>query len=405
MDMLLINLRMAWRGLGANKLRALLTMLGVIIGVGAVIVAITIGKGSQQAVVESLQRLGTNTLTVIPGSQRRGAISFGMGSKSTLKLEDGDEIKKACPLIQYVAPGVSKNSQVKYDAKNDAINVQGIGRDWPTITNSPLTIGRWFTEAENRSRARVVVFGADSAKDFFDKSSPLGKTVRIAGQNFTVIGVMKKKGGSGFRNPDADVYIPVLTAMRRLFGLENVSNITLQGKPTADMQKAQDQVEATMRKSHKLSTEKASDFIIFNQASMLATQNEQQETFGSLIKYLAIVSLVVGGIGIMNIMLVSVTERTREIGIRKAIGARRGDILMQFLIEALFLSLVGGMIGVIVGYIGSNLVSRLNSWRVVIEPTTVIMAFSFSALIGIFFGFYPALKAARLRPIEALRYE
>jgi putative ABC transport system permease protein len=405
MDMFLINMRMAWRGLGANKLRALLTMLGVIIGVGAVIVAIAIGKGSQQAVMESLTRLGTNTLTVIPGSQRRGAISFGAGSRSTLRLEDAEAIKKNCPLIGKVSPGVNRNSQVKYENKNDSINVQGVGVAWHEITNSALTVGRWFNEPENRSRARVVVFGADAAKDFFDKSSPIGRTVRIAGQNFTVIGVMKKKGGQGFRNPDADVYIPVLTAMRRLFGMETLNSISLQGKNFSVMQKAQDQVEAEMRKSHRLSTEKASDFIIFNQASMMDAQNEQQSTFGSLIKYLAIVSLVVGGIGIMNIMLVSVTERTREIGIRKAIGARRGDILSQFLIEALFLSLVGGLIGVGFGFLGSTLVSKINNWRVVVEPTTVILAFSFSALIGIFFGFYPALKAARLRPIEALRYE
>ena len=405
MEMLLISLRMAARGLGANKLRALLTMLGVIIGVGAVIVAIAIGAGSQQAVMESLSRLGTNTLTVIPGSQRRGAISFGMGSKSTLKLEDAEAIKKEAKNIALVSAGVSRSTQVKYEAKNDTINVQGIGKDWPAITSSPVTSGRWFTEAENRSRARVMVFGADAAKDFFDKSSGIGKTVRVAGQNFTVIGIMKKKGGTGFRNPDADVYVPTLTAMRRLFGMDTVGSITLQAKSFGVTQKAQDEVEAIMRRQHKLSSEKASDFIIFNQANMVEAQNEQQGTFGNLIKYLAVVSLVVGGIGIMNIMLVSVTERTREIGIRKAIGATRGDILTQFLLEALFLSLVGGMIGVAFGFIGSNVVSSLNGWRVVVEPGTVLMAFSFSAIIGVFFGFYPALKAARLRPIEALRYE
>jgi len=220
-----------------------------------------------------------------------------------------------------------------------------------------------------------------------------------------VIGVLKSKGGTGFRNPDDALYVPVTTAMRRLFGILNVNSITVQAKTFGLLGRAQTEVEDVLKKQHKIAPGGAADFTVFNQADLAETQNAQQDTFSSLITYLAIVSLVVGGIGIMNIMLVSVTERTREIGIRKAIGAKRRDILTQFLLEALFLSLVGGLIGVAFGVGGSNWVSTANNWRVEIDPSTVILAFSFSAVVGIFFRFYPAFKASQLSPIEALRYE
>jgi putative ABC transport system permease protein len=250
----------------------------------------------------------------------------------------------------------------------------------------------------------VAVLGSTVAKDLFDRSSPLNRTIRVAGQTFMVIGVLKEKGGMGFRNPDDAVYVPYTTSMRRLFGMESLDSIAVQARSFGVMSQAQDQVTQLLRKRHKI-TGDTNDFMIFNQADLAATQNEQQDTFGNLIKYLAIVSLVVGGIGIMNIMLVSVTERTREIGIRKAIGAQRGDILNQFLLEALFLSLVGGLLGVAFGIFGANAISQANGWRVEVSPTTVILAFSFSAVVGVFFGFYPAMKASRLSPIEALRYE
>ncbi|HXG23939.1 MAG TPA: FtsX-like permease family protein, partial [Chthonomonadales bacterium] len=234
---------------------------------------------------------------------------------------------------------------------------------------------------------------------------PIGKSIRIGGQSFLVIGLLREKGGQGFRNPDDAVYVPVTTAMRRLFGMENIQSITCQARSDALMQKAMDEIDAVLRRQHKIPTGGTADFIIFNQADLAAAQNEQQDTFSALITYLAIVSLLVGGIGIMNIMLVSVTERTREIGIRKAVGAKRRNILSQFLLEALFLSLVGGLLGVGFGIWGSYLVGEINQWKIVLAPETVILAFSFSALVGIFFGFYPALKASKLNPIEALRYE
>ncbi|MFM7322035.1 MAG: ABC transporter permease [Armatimonadota bacterium] len=400
-----VSITMAFGGLGANKLRSFLTMLGVIIGVGAVIIAIAIGEGSRQAVAESIQKLGTNVLTVFPGSQRRGGISFGGGSSTTLKLADAEAILRGAPSVKAVSPTVNRNGTIKYANKNDSKAITGTGTDYPTISNHVVLQGRYFNAAEVRSQRRVAVVGSGVAKDIFDKASPLGKTIKINGQGFQVIGVFKEKGGTGFRNPDDAVYVPVTTAMRRLFGLESVNSLSVQARTLGLMDRARTEVEDVVRRKHRIASGAASDVTVFSQSDLAATQDAQQDTFGRLITYLAIVSLVVGGIGIMNIMLVSVTERTREIGIRKAIGARRADILTQFLLEALFLSLVGGLIGVAFGYIGSNVVSEQNGWRVTVSSSTVTLAFSFSAVVGVFFGFYPALKASNLSPIEALRYE
>jgi putative ABC transport system permease protein len=401
----LVSFTMALGGLGANKLRSFLTMLGVIIGVGAVIIAIAIGEGSRAAVAESIQKLGTNVLTVFPGSQRQGGVSFGGGSSVTLKLEDADAILKQAPSVAKVSPTVNRSAQIKYKNKNDNKSITGTGADYPTISAHYIGKGRYFDAGEVRGLKRVAVLGSNVAKDLFDSASPINKSIRISGQNFQVIGVFRPKGGTGFRNPDDAVFVPVTTAMRRLFGMQNVNNLSVQAKSFPLMGRAQSEVESVLKRQHKISPSSPPDVTVFSQADLAETQNAQQDTFGNLIKYLAVVSLVVGGIGIMNIMLVSVTERTREIGIRKAIGARRADILTQFLLEALFLSLVGGLIGVAVGYGGSTAVSQANGWRVEVAPQTVLLAFSFSAVVGIFFGFYPALKASNLSPIEALRYE
>lgn len=402
---LAVSVDMAWQGLGANKLRSFLTMLGVIIGVGAVIIAIAIGEGSRAAVAESIQKLGTNVMTVFPGSQRRGGISFGGGSSVTLKLEDADAILRSSPSVKAIVATVNRSATIKYSNKNDSKSVTGTGPDYPVVQNHPVVKGRFFTVPEVRSLRRFAVLGHNVARDIFDRVDPVGKQMRINGQTFDVIGVLKEKGGTGFRNPDDAVYVPVTSAMRRLFGMESVNSITVQARSTALMDKAKAEVEAGLKIKHKLAASAAPDFTVFSQSDLAATQDAQQSTFGSLITYLAIVSLVVGGIGIMNIMLVSVTERTREIGIRKAIGARRADILLQFLLEALFLSLVGGLIGVGLGYAGSSFIAEQNSWRVDVATETVALAFSFSAVVGVFFGFYPAFKASQLSPIEALRYE
>jgi putative ABC transport system permease protein len=401
----MVSVIMALRGLTANKLRSFLTMLGVIIGVGAVIVAIGIGQGSREAVAESMQKLGTNVLTVFPGSQRTGAVSFGAGTVNTMKLEDGAAILKECPSVSRVSPSVNRSAQIKYANKNTNTAVQGTGEDYPFISNHAVQNGRYFTANEVKTLKRVAVIGSQTAKDLFDRQNPVGKTISVKGTSFLVIGQLVEKGGMGFRNPDDAVYVPVTTAMRRLFGLENVQTITAQAKSESLMMKAQDEIDTCLRKRHKIPSNGSADFRMFNQADMMSAQNEQQDTFSSLIGGMAIVSLMVGGIGIMNIMLVSVTERTREIGVRKAIGAKRRNILMQFLLEALFLSLVGGLLGVAFGIGGATFVSQVNNWKVIIAAQTVLLAFSFSAVVGVFFGFYPALKASKLNPIEALRYE
>ncbi|BDI29767.1 multidrug ABC transporter substrate-binding protein [Capsulimonas corticalis] len=401
----LVNLTMALRGLGANKLRAFLTMLGVIIGVGAVIIAIAIGQGSRAAVAASLQKLGTNVLTVFPGQQRSGGVSQGLGSTNTMVLADADAILKDCPSVARVSPQVNKNAQVKYKANNTNTSIYGTGVDYPIISNHPIADGRYITKADIHSNARVAVLGSTASTNLFDTQNPVGRTVQIAGQSFKVVGLLQSKGGQGFRNPDDGVYVPISTAMRRLFGLKNIQTITCQARTETLMTQAQTEIDTVMRRQHKIASDGNPDFIIFNQADLAQAQNAQQDTFSSLITYLAVVSLVVGGIGIMNIMLVSVTERTREIGVRKAIGAKRKDILTQFLLEALLLSLVGGLLGVAMGIGGAQLVQIKNGWTIVIQPQTVLLAFSFSAVVGVFFGFYPAFKASQMNPIEALRYE
>ena len=400
-----VSIIMAFHGVGANKLRAFLTMLGIIIGVGAVIIAVAIGQGSREAVAQSLRQLGTNVLAVYSGQQRQGGISFGMGSSTQLKPSDAMAILRECPTIRRVSPQVNRNAQVKFLDKNSSTTIYGQGNDYPDISNHHVRIGRFFTAEDVRSQRRVAVVGDTVYQDIFGQRSAVGKAIRIAGQRFEVVGVLQRKGGTGFRNPDDGVYVPYTTAMRRLFGMENVQVINCQARNDAVMGRAQAEITKTLRRLHRLSDNQDDDFRIFNQADLADAQNQQQDTFSSLITYLAIVSLVVGGVGIMNIMLVSVTERTREIGVRKAIGAKRRHILSQFLLEALFLSLIGGLLGVGFGIAGAKTVQAVNNWTIVIAPSTVIMAFSFSALVGAFFGFYPAWKAAQMNPIEALRYE
>jgi putative ABC transport system permease protein len=401
----MVSVTTALRALAANKLRSALTMLGVMIGVGAVIFAVSVGDGSRAAVIENIRRMGTNVLTIFPGQQRSGGVAFGAGSVNTMKLEDAPAILRACPSVEYVSPQVQRNQQIKYQDKNTNTQVQGTGEDYPIISNSPVAEGRYFTAQEVKAYKRVAVLGDNTWHDLFDQVSPVGKTIRVGGQSFQVIGLLKEKGGMGWRNPDDAVYVPVTTAMRRLFGLENVQNITCMARSDSLMDKAQDEIDAVMRKRHKIATGGEADFRIFNQADIMQMQTETQDNISTIVFWMGILALLVGGIGIMNIMLVSVTERTREIGIRKAIGAKRRNIISQFLLEALLLSLVGGLIGVIGGIAFSNFFGNLKNWQILIAPETVLTAYFFSAFTGVFFGLYPAYKASRLNPIEALRYE
>jgi putative ABC transport system permease protein len=409
---MLVGLTAALRGLATNKLRSFLTMLGVIFGVAAVIVAVALGQGSRDASMRRFQRLGTTSLTVIPGRQSRAGVSFAQ--VSTLKLDDAPALLKGTTAILRVSPERNGQAQVKYNNKNTNTTVYGCGNQFMKIKKFRLKEGSFFTEADERASRMVCVLGYQVYKDLFNGSDPcIGKSISVKSQRFKVIGLFEERGGGGFFNEDDRVYIPVTTGLRRLFGsgggqqgttAANVlSSISVEGRSERLMAKAEEEAKAVLKKRHK----GKDDVIVFNAGTAAATSSEQAADFEQLINCLAAVALIVGGIGIMNIMLVSVTERTREIGVRKAIGAKRSHILIQFLMEATLLSLTGGFIGVIFGVLFTlkGLPYLKPDWETALTVMPIIVSFGFSAVVGVFFGFYPALKASNLNPIEALRYE
>ncbi|MBI1925881.1 ABC transporter permease [Candidatus Poribacteria bacterium] len=396
----------ALQGLLANKLRSALTMLGVIIGVGAIMTTTSIGEGAKADITARIQTLGANILAVRPGQQQFGMVRFGEGSRQTLKYEDAVLLKERGENIIYVAPEVNQRAQAKYGNKNTNTSIVGTTPEYQRTANFPVVKGAFFTEADLLHRRRVCVLGKTVVDNLFgDKMNPIGEDIKIRGINFRVLGVLKEKGSEGFRNPDDQIIIPVTTAMKRVFGVQYLSNINVEAINSKSMETAKTEVEDLLRKQHKLPVNKELDFNVRNQAEFLETLEESGKTFTYMIGGIAVVSLIVGGIGIMNIMLVSVTERTKEIGLRKAVGAKRHDILIQFLIEAMTLSLIGGVIGIGVGVIGSRVVPSIWGWRTIISPVYTALAFFVAAWIGVFFGAYPAWKAAKLHPIEALRHE
>jgi len=401
------SILVALDGLRANKLRSTLTMLGVIIGVGAVIAMISIGHGAQEQTMEQISRMGTNVLMIFPGQARTGMIRGGIGSSQDLTLNQALLLPKACADVVRVAPEISRNAQVKWANQNTNTTIRGTTPDYPEVRNFKVAEGRFFTEKEVKSMARVCTIGKTAAANLFGEVSPLNKFIRIKGIGFKVIGVMAEKGAMGWQDPDDQIFVPITTAMKRVFGIHNdsISMIAAQAFSMARAEAAAEQITEVLKKEHRLGPNSDPDFNIRSQAEMVETANQATQTFTMLLAGIASVSLLVGGIGIMNIMLVSVTERTREIGIRKAIGARRRDILMQFLIEAVVLSLVGGMIGIALGVGSSRVIANAAGWRATISMDAVLLAFFFAAGVGIFFGLYPARKAALLDPIEALRYE
>ena len=402
---ILESLANALRGLLANKLRSALTMLGVIIGVGAIMTTTSIGEGAKADITERIQTLGANILAVRPGQSRFRGRSSGQ-SRRSLKYEDAMVLRERAKNILYVSPEANQRTQVKYGNKNHNTTVVGTTPEYQVTANFPVERGAFFTENDVRYRRRVCTLGKTVVDELFgDKVDPIGKTVKIRRLNFRVLGVMKEKGATGWRNPDDQIFIPVSTAMKRVFGTDYLSSISAQAISSGVMEPAEAEIESLLRKQHKLPANKDLDFNVRNQAEFLETLEESGQTFTYMILGIAIVSLVVGGIGIMNIMLVSVTERTREIGLRKAVGAKRHDILMQFLIESMTLSIIGGLIGIGVGVFCSRMVPSLWGWRTIISPTYTVLAFVVAAWIGIFFGAYPAWKAAKLHPIEALRHE
>jgi putative ABC transport system permease protein len=399
-------IKVAFGAIRANKMRSMLTMLGIVIGIAAVITMVALGEGAQRSVSERLQQLGTNILSVNPGQQMFGGVDRGAGAP--LLVQDAEALLRDPRYIKDVSPEMDRRLQVTYGNGNANTSIRGI---WPNgfeINNIEVQYGRLFTEGENRGRRRVAVLGARVGEPLnVETTSLIGKSITIKGIAFDVIGVLKEKGqGMGFGGSvDDRIYIPLATAQFRVFGQERVNEIQVQAHSPAVMNNAMAEIDRVIRREHRIRPGEASDFNIRNQATLLDTFQETTQTFSFLLAGIAIVSLVVGGIGIMNIMLVSVTERTREIGVRKALGARRRDIMLQFLIEALVLCIAGGVLGLGLGILVAYLMASMAQWNTIVAPQSAILAIGFSAFIGIFFGLWPARRAARLDPIVSLRYE
>jgi putative ABC transport system permease protein len=396
-------IKVALKSLFTNKLRTFLAMLGIIIGVGAVISMLALGAGAQKRVMERIASMGTNLLVVHPG--QRGFRGVMSDTSQRLKLADTEAILEQVSSVYQVAPVVRGNSQLKYFNKNTRSNVIGSSITYFPVRNFEIEKGRSFTEGEVERMARVAVLGPITAENLFEEASPVGETIKIKGINFRIVGITKAKGSRGRHSPDDRVIIPYTTAMKQLFGLDYLHEIDIQATDNAALEKLQEATTALLRRRHRLVEGVPDDFHIHNQAEILETASEVSRTFTILLGSIAGISLLVGGIGIMNIMLVTVTERTKEIGVRKAIGAKNRDILLQFLIEAIVLSGFGGIIGVALGIGAAQMIAKWTEFVTVARPSSILLALSFSAAVGIFFGYYPARRAALLDPIEALRYE
>ena len=395
--------RVALEAVRANKLRSFLTALGIIIGIAAVIAMVALGEGAQRSVQERLQGLGTNVLSVRPGQEFFGGVDRG---DAKLIAKDARALLRDPQAIRTASPEMQRRLQVEHEAANGNINVAGVWPSYFDIQNHRLAAGRLFSEPEERGRRRVAVFGASAGMPLQTASAALiGQTIRIKGVPFEVIGVLQEKGSTGFQSPDDNIFIPLATAQFRVFGTDRVQTIHVQAISEDQMDTALAEIDRVLRREHRLRPAVPSDFNVRNQTTLLETFRATSRTFAFLLAGIALVSLLVGGIGIMNIMLVSVTERTREIGVRKALGARKRDILLQFLIEALVLCLAGGTLGIAVGVGGAMAMQKLAGWSTTVSPDAILLAFFFSAAVGVFFGLWPARRAARLDPIEALRYE
>ena len=389
----------------ANKLRSFLTMLGIIIGVGAVITMIALGSGAQKAVQDQISSLGTNLLTVTPGqSFMRGVAS---DQRVSLTVDDADEIRRSTRYVAAVMPEISRSLQVKLGNQNANIQITGTTPDYFPSRNYTITAGRAYTSGDEEARRRVALLGS-AVPEMFGRNGAamIGQTILLRGIPFEIIGILSSKGSqNSFMNPDEQVFIPLHTARYRVHGTDRTRSIGIKVNEARNMNIAMIEIERVLRRTHKIRPSGENNFMIRNQAELMSTFQQTTETFSFLLAGIAAVSLLVGGIGIMNIMLVSVTERTREIGVRKALGATQGAILFQFLVEALVLCLLGGTIGVIFGAGGAIALAKAFNWNTLIAPGSIGLAFMFSFVVGIFFGIWPARRASRLDPIVALRYE
>lgn len=402
------SILIAFEGLRANKLRAILTMLGIIIGVGAVIAMVSIGLGVQQKVQSSIASQGSNLLIVMPGTGQPsgGGVRQAAGSNITLTKQDSQAIAREIGGISYVAPSVSQQFQLIYNNQNWKTTVQGTTTDFLTIRNYSIASGNFFSNRDDSARARVAVLGQTVATNLFGNISPVGQNIRIGNAPFRVVGVLASKGQSSMGQDQDDlVLVPLSTAMERMMGITYLNNISIQVESEKLIDQVQNDVTTLLRTRHHIQGSAENDFNVRNLTALMEMMTETTGTITLLLGNIAAISLVVGGIGIMNIMLVSVTERTREIGIRKALGATYRIILLQFLIEAVVISVTGGLVGILVGIGGAKVIAMIAGWNTVIAPFAIIGAFGVSVIIGVFFGIYPARKAALLNPIDALRYE
>jgi putative ABC transport system permease protein len=406
------SVRIALRSLRVNKLRSALTMLGIIIGVGAVIAMVAVGAGASARVAEQIQSLGSNLIVVLSGSITAGGVRMGQGSQLTITEDDAAAIARELAAVQVSAPSVRGTAQVVFGNLNWATAIQGVTTDYFEARDWPVLGGRPISPEDVDGATKVALLGQTTALNLFGGDvDPLGQIIRIKKVPFTIIGVLDRKGQNSWgQDQDDIVLIPISTAKKKVLGKSNsnpraVGAISVKIRPAEDMGEAETQLRELLRQRHRLQPYQDDDFTVRNLSEILQTQEESSKVMTYLLAAIASVSLLVGGIGIMNIMLVSVTERTREIGLRMAVGARGRDILGQFLIEAVTLSLIGGVIGVAVGVGGAEALSYFAEWRTLVAPQAIGLAFGFAAAVGVFFGFYPARKAARLDPIEALRYE
>ncbi len=404
-------MKIAFRALRINKLRSSLTMLGIIIGVGAVIAMVAVGSGATQRIRDQIASIGSNVIMVMPGSITASGIRLGSGYAVSLTLDDAKAIARDCPAVQAVAPSSRSGAQVVYGNNNWATSIYGTTPDYLTIRDIAIQSGAAFTDQDVDADAKVALLGQTVVDNLFNGADPVGQVIRIKRVPLTVVGTLVPKGQSPTGQDQDDVVIvPISTAQKKLFGVNqaranSVGSLMVQARGPQFIQAAQDEMRSVLRQRHHLQSGQDDDFSIRNLEEVFQAQETSSRVMSILLAAIASVSLIVGGIGIMNIMLVSVTERTREIGLRQAVGAKTRDILTQFLVEAVTLSILGGVIGIALGILASKLISMFAQWSTLVSPGAILLAFVFSALVGVFFGFYPARKAALLDPIEALRYE
>jgi len=403
------TIKISFRALWVNKMRSALTMLGIIIGVGAVIAMVAVGSGASQKIAAQISSMGSNLLIILPGSTTSGGARMGAGSQPTLSLGDAEAILKECPAVSDVGPTLGGVAQIVYGHMNWSTGVNGTSPGMLNVRDWALSVGRPFTQQDVKSATKVALLGQTVVENLFGDQNPVGQTIRIKNVPFIVVGVLAEKGQSAQgQDQDDTVMIPVTTAQKKLFGTQfpgMVRIIMVKARSAEDLSPAEKQITELLRQRHHLGQKQDNDFTVRNLTQIMQAAEQSSKVMTLLLGAIASVSLLVGGIGIMNIMLVSVTERTREIGIRMAIGAKTWDIRLQFIIEALTLSLIGGVMGIIIGVSTAVILSSVSGWPTVVSILSILLAFGFSGFIGIFFGFYPAYKASLLNPIDALRYE